>query len=181
MGTKNHDQDLEMVAPALRQIYKRWGDRVTFEIVGAVANTATLERLRDLPLRVIQTPASYADYPLFFAWFSRSINWDIAIAPLRRDAYNVCKSDIKLLDYSSIGAVGVYSDVPPYDSVVDGELGLVAQTGVVESWADALDRLVGDRELRAHIADTSAAYLFAERTLAHRAGDWADAMESLVG
>lgn len=179
MGTRNHDEDLEMVAPALKQIHNRWGNRVAFEIIGAVADPATLERLGDLPLRVVQPPVSYADYPLFFTWYTRTVNWDIAIAPLRANVFNICKSDIKLLDYAAIGAAGVYSNVPPYDSVVDGELGLIAGNDA-DSWVAAVERLILDSGLRARLADNASDYVFNQRTFAQCAGEWADALHSLM-
>lgn len=50
------------------------------------------------------------EYPRFI----KSIEPDICIAPLEPGIFNECKSDIKVLEYITIGAAGVYSDIEPY-------------------------------------------------------------------
>jgi len=178
MGTRNHDEDLEMIGSALRQVHRRWKDAVRFEVIG-VARSATLRRFADLPLRVVQPDPIHGDYPLFFAWYTRTAQWDVAIAPLRDNVFNVCKSDIKFLDYSAIGAAGVFSRLQPYDSVIDGELGLLVDADPA-AWSDALDRLLGDEPLRRHIADAASHELLAHRTLSRWAPRWVDALEELL-
>jgi hypothetical protein len=44
----------------------------------------------------------------------KSIEPDICLAPLIDVEFNHCKSNIKCLEYTAAGAVGVYSDVTPY-------------------------------------------------------------------
>ena len=124
-------------------------------------------------------PPAEAPYPLFFAWYSRTIAWDIGLAPLRQNGFNVCKSDIKLLDYAAIGAAGVYSRVAPYASIAERGLGLVADADP-DAWAEALNQLIGDAALRGRITETADAHLHSERTLAHRARDFVDALASFA-
>lgn len=52
------------------------------------------------------------EYPSFV----KSIEPDICIAPLEPCIFNKCKSDIKVLEYLSLGAAGVYTDIEPYKS-----------------------------------------------------------------
>ena len=44
----------------------------------------------------------------------KGIEADIGIAPLNDTPFNHCKSNIKCLEYTAAGMVGVYSDVTPY-------------------------------------------------------------------
>jgi glycosyltransferase involved in cell wall biosynthesis len=179
MGTRSHDEDLQMVLPALRAAHQRLGDRLELQIVGGLAHEATLRKIGDLPIRILGAAAGESDYPLFMQWFTSTIRWDVAIAPLRDNPYNVCKSDIKLLDYGSVGAPAIYSRLAPYDSVTDGVTGLVVDNSEA-AWVAALERLLGDAELRERIARTNMGYLFGERTLARRAREWPEALEQLL-
>jgi hypothetical protein len=47
----------------------------------------------------------------------KSIEPDICIAPLTDNVFNSCKSNIKSLEYTALGAPGVYSDVLPYKAM----------------------------------------------------------------
>jgi hypothetical protein len=124
-------------------------------------------------------PAEHA-YPLFMLWFTGHIRWDIAISPLRDTAFNQCKSDIKFLDYSAIGAAGIYSRVPAYESSVHH-----SQTGLLvdndgEAWEEALETLLSDDGQRARLAQGAFQYLYTQRTLACRVGDWLTALDELL-
>lgn len=179
MGTRSHDEDLPLIAPALRHVCRRWGDAVAVEIVGAVASASSLERLAEVPFRVVEPPPAEADYPLFFPWFTRTIAWDIGLAPLANNVYTACKSDIKLLDYAAIGAAGVFSRCPPYASIPDDVLGVIVDDAA-DAWTAALERLIEDAATRHAIADAATQHLFGERLLAQRARDFVAALETLA-
>lgn len=51
---------------------------------------------------------------LDFGHYLRNLNCDIGIAPLENCLFNECKSNIKMLEFASLGIAGVYSDVAPY-------------------------------------------------------------------
>lgn len=51
---------------------------------------------------------------LSFGQFLRKLKCDIGIAPLEKCFFNDCKSNIKVLEYSSLGIPGVYTDCYPY-------------------------------------------------------------------
>jgi hypothetical protein len=44
----------------------------------------------------------------------KDIEPDLAIAPLIDNEFNSCKSNIKMLEFTAMGAAGIYSDVEPY-------------------------------------------------------------------
>lgn len=46
--------------------------------------------------------------------FLKSLEADLAIAPLMKCLFNECKSNIKVLEYSAIGVPGVYTNIHPY-------------------------------------------------------------------
>jgi hypothetical protein len=77
-----------------------------FHLMGAMP-----EELQDLKSKIHWHPwENVFEYPKAL----KDIEPDIAIAPLIDNEFNSCKSNIKCLEYTAIGAVGVYSNVTPY-------------------------------------------------------------------
>jgi glycosyltransferase involved in cell wall biosynthesis len=141
MGTTTHDQDFELILPALERIRSDFGERVTVDILGMT------NRL-DLPFginRVTQTLQALGTYPNFVEWMTtRQPSWHIGLAPLLDTSFNACKSPIKAMDYAAIGLATLASDVPVYrGSLADGIAGrLVANTS--DAWYAALDEIIRD-------------------------------------
>lgn len=180
MGTLTHDDDLMMVLPALWAVWQRHREEIEFQIVGALGRADTLRALEGLPVRMVNPRPEETEYPLFMLWFSNRLHWHIAIAPLRDTPFNRCKSDIKFLDYSAIGAAGIYSRVPAYElSVRHLETGWLAENDV-GAWVEALEELLSNDGLRIQIARNATRYLYTERTLARCARCWLQALESLL-
>jgi processive 1,2-diacylglycerol beta-glucosyltransferase len=180
MGTPTHDDDLMMILPALQAVGERHREKIEFQFAGVIGRQESLQAMGGLPLRMVNPRPEEHAYSLFMLWFTSSIHWDIAISPLRDTVFNRCKSDIKFLDYSAIGAAGIYSKVPAYESSVHNmERGLLVENDV-KSWTDALEAMLLDDRLRIQLAHNAAEYLYTERTLAHRAQDWLTALDSLL-
>ena len=176
MGTYTHDDDILMVLPVLEEICRRYPEEVEFQLVGAIRQKENLERVAELPLRIIRPKPDEIEYPLFLMWFTGQVEWDIAISPLIENEFNRCKSDIKFLDYCSIGAAGVFSRVPAYQSTVRPfETGILVENRE-ESWIEALDRLITEPDLRIEIARSAMIYLFKERTISRCVRNWIDAL-----
>jgi ubiquinone/menaquinone biosynthesis C-methylase UbiE/glycosyltransferase involved in cell wall biosynthesis len=109
-----------------------------------------IDKLKD---RTIYTSyiGNYYDY----LDFASRLNWDIGLAPQVDDEFTTYKFYNKLLEYTSIGCAGIYSKLEPYTNVIqDGITGLLADNGI-ESWRDAVLRLLKDSELRFKIASNA--------------------------
>lgn len=181
MGTFTHDDDLLLVLPALQAVAHQYREAVEFELVGVMGRPETRRLLQELPLRLVKLSPRKVAYDCFMAWFSRCLDWDIALAPLRDTAFNRCKSDIKFLDYSAIGAAGIFSRVRPYEaSVRHGQTGWLAENSPA-AWEAALTELIINQSQREQLARNATAYLFNQRTLAVCASQWVAAIESLLG
>jgi processive 1,2-diacylglycerol beta-glucosyltransferase len=180
MGTPSHDDDLMMILPALQRVWQKYSGAVEFQIIGGAGRTETLEALAELPARVISPPPEEVEYPLFMLWFSSRISWDIALAPLRDTPFNRCKSDIKFLDYTAIGAAGIYSRGPAYDSSVRHmQTGWVADNDM-NAWSEALEELLCDHDLRRRLAANASRHVCSERILARSAHRWLEALDYLL-
>jgi processive 1,2-diacylglycerol beta-glucosyltransferase len=180
MGTMTHDNDLRMILPALQAVWRRHPE-TELQMIGMVANDPARGMWADLPVRQVGPLPEENEYPLFMVWFAGVVHWDIALAPLEDDDFNRCKSDIKFLDYSAIGAAGIFSRVPAYASSVDHrQTGWLAEN-TPAAWEEALETLLTDIPLREQIAHQATSHLFSQRILARRAPDWRRAIEELLG
>ena len=84
------------------------------------------------------------------------------------------------MDYSAIGAAGVFSQVPAYaSSVKHEESGLLVENDSA-AWEEALEALLSDDNLRMHVAGNAFRALYEERTLEHCAHRWLSALDSLL-
>ena len=104
-------------------------------------------------------------YPLFVRWLRCQGPWDIGIAPLVDNMFNINKSDLKLLDYTAIGATVACSAIGPYaGTVTDGHNGLLVEYGE-NDWYQALRRLIDDPALRDGLWKAAWQQLVQTRTL----------------
>jgi len=180
MGTLTHDDDLNMVLPALEQVYQNHVGEVEFQILGVVAKESTLQKWQHLPLRILSPLPWEDEYPMFMLWYTSQIQWDIAIAPLQNTDFNNAKSDTKFLDYCAIGAAGIYSNTPVYQSsVVNNETGLLVDNNF-DDWVKALEVLISDNTYRLRLAQNAHKYLYENRVLGQCVRNWIDALNHLL-
>jgi hypothetical protein len=140
-GQKTHRGERHWLYPIIAAIHDRHEDTY-FEIVG---RRDVSKVYRDLPRVEVRPPLSWPDY----LERSRSVRFDIGLAPLLPTPFNQARSWVKYLDIARFGAVGIYADTAPYSHVVrNGENGLLCAPENAEAWTDALAMLVEDHDLR---------------------------------
>ncbi|MBX2997424.1 MAG: glycosyltransferase [Caldilineaceae bacterium] len=178
MGTRTHDADLRMILPALHQFGRLSPHPVELQIVGVALESETWAMLASLPFPARRIDPPTTEYPQFLTWFTGALHWDIALAPLVDTPFNRAKSDVKFLDYSALGAAGIYSREPVYGrSVEHGVTGWLADA-TTESWTEALVTLAIQPDLRRELAANAHRHLNEARILAHRHPDWIAALEA---
>ncbi|WP_407423341.1 glycosyltransferase [Methanobrevibacter sp.] len=149
MGTLTHEQDFKLIKPAIDSIKKETSRDIHFEIIGV-----TNEELNQA--KRINVPKEYEKYPYFIGWLKQTLDWDIALAPLVNNKLNQSKSEIKYLEYSSLGIAGIYSDVGAYSEAIDDSInGMLIKHNTAEEWKSAILNLIENRELREEIAENA--------------------------
>lgn len=171
MGTATHNEDLEIIVPALIEFQQRHRD-VLYEFVGVHNNVGfqNIPSINDLVYRIVSPPVYASEYPLFYLWWTSSIYWDFAIAPLRNIDFNLFKSNIKFLDYAAIGVPGIFSNLDVYQKTVSGRGLLTRNTN--DCWLSALQSFHDDEELRSTLRKEAGKYLFSEGTLLRGISDY---------
>ena len=162
-GTAAHRAEIEWLRDVVAMVQAR-NDRTAFEIVGD-------RRVRDLYRGIERVTVLHPmDWPNYLA-HTEATPRDIGFAPLLAGRVNEAHTHTRFYDIARTGAVGLYSDRPPYAGFVrDGEDGLLLPDDKT-AWVKAFLALAEDEPRRRRMAE--AATLRSPRrddTLAHLAG-----------
>ncbi len=140
-GTKTHDADFAVAAPAIERLL-RAHPSLRLRIIGDLTLPDSLARLAGRIERLAGT-----NYVAYLRLLSEA---DIAIAPLDASLFNDAKSNIKFLEAAILGMPSVCSPRAAFrDVVVQDRNGLLADSGI--DWEQALDRLIRDAALRVRL------------------------------
>jgi len=162
-GSVGHTEDMKSIAQVIQDIcqvypnvrFSFMGNRRQYEqVFGSMVNQQFL----------YTEPGNLSDYYNFLDGL------DIGLAPLLATPYNVCRSDVKFIEYASRGVVPLVSDVGPYKKH--------ARHGVnaflfadAESLRNVLEMLINDRSLRQEIKEKAYDYVKNKRREDIRAGE----------
>ena len=140
-GTKTHDADFLVAAPALTQLLRE-NEQVRLRVVGYLNLPSTFD---EFGARVERLPGM--DYR---NWLELLGDSDISLAPLEATLFNDAKSNIKFLEAAVLGVPSVCSARTTFrTAITHGENGFLAD--FEQDWMDALKLLVGDAERRARV------------------------------
>ncbi|MGI4795386.1 MAG: glycosyltransferase, partial [Janthinobacterium lividum] len=155
-GTITHDADLQLLREPVERIRAQHPE-FELHVIGG-------QRTDESWFRRLEIPATAKDYPGFVSWFRAQCHQaDFAVAPLVDNAFNLCKSDLKFLDYSAAGLAGIYSNVPSYGhTVLHEETGLLVGNSPAE-WYSAMSRMIAEPSRRLRMAMRARAFVCEER------------------
>lgn len=172
MGSKSHRQDLGSIVPVLQNIRQRYNGSVMLRFWGCMPPQELLGQPD-----VDWTPLDIQDYAQFADYFNRQ-HIDIAIAPLEDNLLNQAKSPIKFLEYSALGAAGVFSRLPPYASIVqDGENGYLCNH--LDEWEACLAELIENPHKRLEIAAAAQETVQKGWLLSNHADQWRQTYQNI--
>ncbi len=138
-GSMGHTEDLKWIAPAMAELCRSRQD-VRFHVMG---NQEQFEQIcnfvGDDELFQYHPPGSLEDY------FSFLDTLDIGLAPLLNTPFNICRSDVKFVEYASRGVVPVLSNIGPYQKHARHDENALLFDDPQEMLADIVD-LVEDHE-----------------------------------
>lgn len=138
-GSTDHQTLVEdILTPVVRRLTREYGASMEFTFIGADPKIEQSEHIHYLPFI-----SPYEQY--------RAVVEDggfcIGLAPGRDDLFYSCKYYNKFVEYTSLGAVGVYSDAAPYTHIVeDGKNGILCRNDE-QSWYQGIRRLADDPAL----------------------------------
>ena len=148
VGTFSHNNDIKLLEDAISKVKKYFKNKnmeIAFELIGGTSNELNWANriyftLNDRP------------YPQFVKFLKKSIDWDVAVAPLEKSNINSSKSNLKYLEYAALGIPGIYSEIGPYkESIINGYNGLLVKDNTSNEWANNIINLIENKTLRKNI------------------------------
>jgi hypothetical protein len=109
-GSPAHWQEILWLIPIIEQVQSR-SEHIHFELF---ANGWMKKKLQHLPRVSLLHPMTWPNYLAFTSTQRR----DIALAPLLDNPFNAARAAVKFYDYARMQAVGLYSNVPPYQGFI---------------------------------------------------------------
>ncbi len=171
-GTFTHTYDLEMIHNVILRVKDILSTRdIEFEVVGVSSDESDWYSTKKLPYYPMSAPT-------FIKWLHREIDWDIGIAPLLNTQFNKCKSELKYIEYTSLGIPTVASDLDSYkEAITDGVDGFLANAE--DEWVDKIIQLIQNPGLREHMVKKARENILKNYSLNERVKQWDEVFKSL--
>lgn len=171
MGSTSHEPDLKIITPVLQKVIDKYPDKVKLHFWGIKPPDGL-----DLRPQVSWSPSITYNYKDFSEYFQKQ-EADIWVAPLADNFFNRCKSGIKHLEYTALGAPGVYSNLEPYNSIVTHEFdGFLANSEA--DWIQYLSLLIENSQLRNKIATNAQETIKSNWLLSKNSSKWITTFQS---
>ncbi len=135
-GTASHQQELAWLLPIIAAVQAQ-SDTIHFELFGT---GKVVRAVKQLPRVAVLQPMSWPNYLAFTSIQRR----DIGLAPLLPGKFNAARAATKFFDYARMGAVGIYTDTPPYQGVISNNSDGCLLTNNPALWADKILQLAND-------------------------------------
>ena len=131
----------QYIRPGIKKLNEKYADRISLTFVGVNPDLSQMGLKMQINYQKGMPLEEYREY-------MREQHFDIGLSPLHDDSFSKCKYFNKYIEYTLIGAVGIYSNCEPYTFVIkDGINGFLADN-TTESWIETICRAVEDTNLR---------------------------------
>ncbi|MEK5257113.1 hypothetical protein NST74_27115 [Paenibacillus sp. FSL F4-0125] len=171
-GGTDHKANLEtFLKKPLYQLKEKYRDKIEFEFMGAKPDFGD-----QIPYRHISYQSDYNSYIRQMS----EVQWDIGVAPLPESDFHSCKYYNKFLEYGSIGAAGIYSNVQPYKQIIQNQVNGLLVENTDEAWIEGLSTLIDNQMLRTNIYKSARFQLEAEFTTPQIANDISSGLVELT-
>lgn len=140
-GRNHEDVFYKYIEPILLEIDHIVGEKISLSFIGVRPTIDTSK---------YSFPIKYHSFLPFLEYrkFMLKNHYDIGIAPLEDDIFCACKYFNKYIEYTLVGAFGIYSNVKPYTFIIrDGFNGLLPDN-TSKAWLNSILQAVQNRELR---------------------------------
>ena len=164
-GGSSHEEDLRVVRGLINELCQKRDD---FSFVVSGMKPQGFKKL------VFRKPVPPDSRLLHYNLFN---DFAIGICPLAKTHFNECKSDLKFLEYGSLGIPSVASKFEPYKTIKHGQTGFLARNS--DDWRKYITMLLDDEELRLKIGKAAKEYIASQRTIQDNIWRWAEIYQNL--
>lgn len=173
-GTTTHAEDFEQVEPALKELQAKYADKIKLVFFNMIPNNFAA----DPNVEYIPGTGTLKE----FSKKLKEADFDIGLAPLSFNKFNMAKSDIKFLEYGISGFAGVYSNFGPYKRTIkNNETGLLVNFENKTGWFDRLSHLIENPSEIDKLKNNAFNYVSKKRTIKLNYKNWLNVYSSLLG
>jgi len=152
IGGGNHDEDLRILSEVVPTICKKYNN-VQFKIVHGCPKY--LRKLPNKQVKVVKSWVTIFDYPKYM----HEQKFDIGLAPLEYNRFNMAKSNLRYLEYSALHIPTVAQNMCTYNNdIINGQNGYLCKG--TDQWVSALSDLIENKELRRVIGEQAYKYVY---------------------
>ena len=160
-GALNRDGDFLELVPILNKFAKQYGNKLAFKILARknlfdALDTPNKTFVGDLK----QYDGQFISYDDYEAAIRSS---DISLLPLRDNEFNRAKSDLKFIECAANGCVVLASPTVYADVVEEGITGFIYRDQ--REFANKLNMLIKNRNMRREVAESAYSYVRYERLM----------------
>lgn len=162
-GSASHLPDLEQLKEPLQLLHEKYGEKISIHMQGPL----NYNEIFSVP--IISNPAvEYSEYLNCI----QDLNPDIALLPLKNNAFNLSKSELKFCQMTLLDAACVASDVGPYSFITNGVNGMKCNS--TEDWVRSISELIENSPLRNSIISNAVDHVFQNFSLEKHLEVWKD-------
>ncbi|CAO1665044.1 glycosyltransferase [Salinicola sp. NYA28a] len=148
IGTPSHAHDVARIESAMKELKRRYGDKIKIEVIGVFQDKSpTFGERVGLPKK--------RDYPNFVNWLKQRVHWDIGLIPLEENEFNKSKSHLKFLEYAALDMAIVVSDHAAYSGLAEDNKNCLVAMNNKHDWIEKVSKLVEDEQLRQRLAENA--------------------------
>lgn len=129
------------ISPIMQKLYKRYKRKISFSFIGVHPELNQYKDKMDIEYYPPMTLKKYRQFML-------EKKYDIALAPLNKDDFSKCKYFNKFLEYTLVGAVGIYTNAEPYTYVISDKVNGYLADNTEDGWYNAFCTAIDDNTLR---------------------------------
>lgn len=158
MGSRGHQEDLDLVVPSLVRLLDD-NPSLRFEVFGSIKMPGELLRFGER----VKAHEVRKDYVGFLNKLN-TLGWDVGLAPLVDEKFNLCKAPTKFVEYTAAGIPVVASNIQVYSPFAKPGCAVLVR----DEWYDAIDALLKDSGRRASMVKKAQKYCvnnFSEKRL----------------
>lgn len=153
-GSRMHQQELKWIVPIVAAVQLQVAD-AHFELFG---NDETADMFAHIPRVTVLPYCSWADY----LEYCQPSSLTLALAPLLPGRFNASRAAVKVYDMLRCGAVGVFSDVQPYQCLKASGISTVIDNDH-DLWVHTIVRLITADDFRLKVYEEMRAWAMAQR------------------
>lgn len=162
-GALNRTEEWQQVMPVINEAAKKYGSRLRFKVL---SDRGFFEALQTEYKEYIGSENMYGGQFVPYQMYEAALrSADISFLPLRDNAFNRTKSDLKFIESAGYGAVAIASPTVYEATLRQGRTGFIYRSP--EEFKTYLELLVENRERRLETAEAAYEYVKRERLLAN--------------